>query len=189
MRADAVRMFFRTIIAFDRVKQRIEIATVVLTEEANGSNTGLRQLYDQAVARTKKIEDDIFRTELKLPRSSTTEGSRERRSLKSNWPRRDFEDAVRRVKEYIAAGDCYQVVLSQRFSGSFGGDPVQIYRALRAINPSPYMFFLPAGMKLSVGASPEMLVRCHGQRLDYRPIAGTRKRGAPRRKIGYWARI
>lgn len=175
---DAVWMFFRTIIAFDRVKQRIEIVSVVLTEEAEGSHGRLRELYDQAVARTKKIEDEIFMTELNLPRTIATDGTRESRSLKSNWSRLDFEDAVRSVKEHIAAGDCYQVVLSQRFSGAFNGDPIQIYRALRAINPSPYMFFLRAGDETIVGASPEMLVRCHGQRLDYRPIAGTRKRGA-----------
>jgi anthranilate synthase component 1 len=85
---------------------------------------------------------------------------------------------VRRVQEFIAAGDCYQVVLSQQFSTKFKGDPLEIYRSLRAINPSPYMFFLRLGDETIVGASPEMLVRCHGQRLDYRPIAGTRKRGS-----------
>ena len=175
---DAVWMFFRTIIAFDHVKQRIEIVSVVLTEEAKGSEASLRALYDQAVANTKRIEDAIFKTDLKSPPSVAMKPPNERRSLKSNWPRREFEDAVRRVKEYIAAGDCYQVVLSQRFSGPFSGDPIQIYRALRAINPSPYMFFLRVGEEAIVGASPEMLVRCHGQRLDYRPIAGTRKRGA-----------
>ncbi|MDQ3473363.1 MAG: anthranilate synthase component I family protein, partial [Acidobacteriota bacterium] len=78
----------------------------------------------------------------------------------------------------ITAGDCYQGVLSQQFSTKFTDDPLEIYRALRAINPSPYMFFLRLGEETIVGASPEMLVRCHGQRLDYRPIAGTRKRGA-----------
>ncbi|HEX7294206.1 MAG TPA: anthranilate synthase component I [Pyrinomonadaceae bacterium] len=175
---DAVWMFFRTIIAFDHVRQRIEIVSVVLTEEAEGSEPRLRELYDQAIARTKRIEDDIFKTELKAPSSAPHKSAPEHRSLKSNWQRRDFEAAVRRVKEHIAAGDCYQVVLSQKFSGPFAGDPIQIYRALRAINPSPYMFFLRVGDESVVGASPEMLVRCHGQRLDYRPIAGTRKRGA-----------
>ena len=175
---DAVWMFFRTIIAFDRVKQRIEIVSVVLTEEAEGRPERLRELYDQAVARTKRIEDDIFRSELSLPKSAVPVEDADRKNLKSNWSRRDFEDAVRRVKEHIAAGDCYQVVLSQKFSGPFTGDPIQIYRALRAVNPSPYMFYLRAGEETVVGASPEMLVRCHGQRLDYRPIAGTRKRGA-----------
>jgi anthranilate synthase component 1 len=69
-------------------------------------------------------------------------------------------------------------VLSQRFSTKYSGDPFSIYRALRAVNPSPYMFFVRNGDESIIGASPEMLVRCHGQRLDYRPIAGTRKRGA-----------
>jgi len=176
--ADAAWMFYRNVIAFDRVKQRIEIVSIVLTEEAEGSHDRLRELYDQAVARTKKIEDDIFKAELNSPKSPVQNPKPQKKSLKSNWLRRDFEEAVRRIKEHIAAGDCYQVVLSQRFSGSFGGDPLQIYRALRAINPSPYMFFLRVGEQTVVGASPEMLVRCHGQRLDYRPIAGTRKRGA-----------
>jgi anthranilate synthase component 1 len=96
----------------------------------------------------------------------------------SNWERKEFEAAVGRIKEHIAAGDCYQVVLSQRFSKRVTVEPVQIYRALRATNPSPYMFFLRLGDESVVGASPEMLVRCRGQRLDYRPIAGTRRRGA-----------
>ena len=174
---DAVWMFFRNVIAFDRVKQRLEIVSIVLTEEAGGSHERLRELYDQAVARTKELEDRIFETPA-TPRVQTRNDNAESVALQSNWTRRAFEDGVRQVKEHIAAGDCYQVVLSQRFSAQFAGDPLQIYRALRAINPSPYMFFLRLGDETVVGASPEMLVRCHGQRLDYRPIAGTRKRGA-----------
>ena len=172
---DAVWMFYRTVIAFDRVKQRLEIVSIVLTEEAGGSHSKLRELYDEAVARTKELENKIF-DERPLPVSQNQHHASI--SLQSNWTRRAFEDAVRMVKDHIAAGDCYQVVLSQRFSARFDGDPLQIYRALRAINPSPYMFFLRMGDETVVGASPEMLVRCHGQRLDYRPIAGTRKRGA-----------
>jgi anthranilate synthase component 1 len=175
---DAVWMFYRTVIAFDRVKQRLEIVTVVLTEEAGGSHERLRKLYDEAVARTKEIEQTIFETPPPPVATHPRDESNANFALQSNWPRRAFEEAVRQVKEHIAAGDCYQVVLSQRFSAKFSGDPLQIYRALRAINPSPYMFFLRLGEETIVGASPEMLVRCHGQRLDYRPIAGTRKRGA-----------
>jgi anthranilate synthase component 1 len=172
---DAVWMFYRTVIAFDRVKQRLEIVSVVLTEEAGGSPSRLRELYDEAVAHTKEVEKKIFDARAHpAPARSHNESI----SLQSNWTRRDFEEGVRQVKDHIAAGDCYQVVLSQRFSARFSGDPLQIYRALRAINPSPYMFFLRMGDETVVGASPEMLVRCHGQRLDYRPIAGTRKRGA-----------
>ncbi len=85
---------------------------------------------------------------------------------------------MRKIKEHIAAGDCYQVVLSQRLSREVSAGPLEIYRALRATNPSPYLFFLRLGGVSVVGSSPEMLVRCRGQRLDYRPIAGTRKRGA-----------
>jgi anthranilate synthase component I len=174
---DAVWMFYRNVIAFDRVKQRLEIVSIVFTEEAGGSHQRLRELYDQAVARTKEIEDRIFETGTP-PRVQPHLEKADNISLQSNFPRRAFEDSVRQVKEHIAAGDCYQVVLSQRFSAQFNGEPLQIYRALRAINPSPYMFFLRLGEETVVGASPEMLVRCHGQRLDYRPIAGTRKRGA-----------
>ena len=174
---DAVWMFYRNVIAFDRVKQRLEIVSIVLTEEAGGSRDKLRQLYEDAVARTKHVEATIFESG-PLPARPSAKNDAPNVSLESNWPRRAFEEGVRQVKEHIAAGDCYQVVLSQRFSAKFGGDPLQIYRALRAINPSPYMFFLRMGDETVVGASPEMLVRCHGQRLDYRPIAGTRKRGA-----------
>ena len=175
---DAVWMFYRTVIAFDRVKQRLEIVSIVLTEEASGSHEHLRRLYDDAVARTKQIEQQIFETASPPSQPPARGDDGANFALQSNWSRRAFEDAVRQVKEHIAAGDCYQVVLSQRFSAQFSGDPLQIYRALRAINPSPYMFFLRIGDESIVGASPEMLVRCHGQRLDYRPIAGTRKRGS-----------
>jgi len=176
MPADAVWMFYRTVIAFDRVKQRLEIVSIVLTEEAGGSHERLRKLYEEAVEHTKEVEKKIFETgAAPAPWRGDNAGNI---SLQSNWSRRAFEDAVRQVKDHIAAGDCYQVVLSQRFSAKFSGEPLQIYRALRAINPSPYMFFLRVGDETVVGASPEMLVRCHGQRLDYRPIAGTRKRGA-----------
>jgi anthranilate synthase component 1 len=173
---DAVWMFYRTVLAFDRVKQRLEIVSIVFTEEAGGSHQRLRELYDAAVARTKEVEKTIF--EMPAPVGGTHQENRENISLQSNWTRRAFEEGVRQIKDHIAAGDCYQVVLSQRFSAKFSGDPLQIYRALRAINPSPYMFYLRLGDETVVGASPEMLVRCHGQRLDYRPIAGTRKRGA-----------
>src|SRR4030095_1947658 len=97
--------------------------------------------------------------------------------FESNWARKNFQSAVTRIKEHIAAGDCYQVVLSQRFFKQISATPTSIYRALQAINPSPYMYLLRLGDESIVGASPEMLVRCRGTRLDYRPIAGTRPRG------------
>ena len=176
---DAFWMFYRNVIAFDRVRQQMEIISTVFTEEAEGSKARLRELYDAAVAGTAAVEAELLKGasahDKAIPNSTPP---KDQPKLISNWTRRGFEDGVRQIKEHIAAGDCYQVVLSQRFSTEYSGEPITIYRALRAINPSPYMFFLRCGADTVIGASPEMLVRCHGQRLDYRPIAGTRKRGA-----------
>ncbi|MDT4954071.1 MAG: anthranilate synthase component [Acidobacteriota bacterium] len=173
---DAVWMFYRTVLAFDRVWQRVEITAVVLTEEAEGSHERLKQLYEQAIEETERIEKLLL--ESNPTQAQRVESLESKGSFESNWTRKNFEMAVRRVQEYIAAGDCYQVVLSQRFSKKVSADPVSIYRALRAMNPSPYMYFFRLEREAIIGASPEMLVRCRGQRLDYRPIAGTRRRGA-----------
>src|SRR5687767_557306 len=179
-RDDAVFMFFRTVLAFDRVRQQIEITSVVLTDEAGGRPERLRELYGEAVAETERIEGLL--SEGAVPPARVVDERRgdgnSQQGFESNWTREGFEAGVVEIKERIAAGDCYQAVLSQRFSKPCDADPVQIYRALRATNPSPYMYFLRLGGESVVGASPEMLVRCRGQRLDYRPIAGTRRRGA-----------
>jgi anthranilate synthase component 1 len=180
---DAVFMIFRTVLAFDRVRQQIEIASVVFTDEAGGNSDRLEELYRIAVEETARIEKLL----LMVGVPGAVEGGGEDRvnaegsagsGFESNWAREDFERAAGQIKEHIAAGDCYQAVLSQRLSKAVSVAPLQVYRALRATNPSPYMYFLRAGDESVVGASPEMLVRCRGQRLDYRPIAGTRKRGA-----------
>jgi anthranilate synthase component 1 len=97
--------------------------------------------------------------------------------LTSNVTREQFEQMVRTAKEYIAAGDIYQVVLSQRFETEVAADPFTVYRALRHVNPSPYMYFLRVGDRSIVGSSPEMLVRVEGRRMQTHPIAGTRPRG------------
>ena len=184
-RDEAVFMLFRTVLAFDRVRQQVEITSVVLTEEAAGSPARLRELYEEAMAETARVEALLSASApsasgeggaaVDATRAAGDEGASR---FESNWTRQEFEAAVERIKEHIAAGDCYQAVLSQRFSKRTEVDPLQVYRALRATNPSPYMYFLRAGGESVVGASPEMLVRCRGQRLDYRPIAGTRRRGA-----------
>ncbi|MBB1472902.1 MULTISPECIES: anthranilate synthase component I [unclassified Luteimonas] len=96
----------------------------------------------------------------------------------SGFTRDGFIDAVKRCQEYIAAGDVFQVVLSQRLSVPFHARPVDVYRALRALNPSPYMYFLDVGGTQVVGSSPEILVRQQGDLVTVRPIAGTRPRGA-----------
>jgi len=98
-------------------------------------------------------------------------------SFVSGFTREGFEDAVRRSQEYIRAGDIFQVVLSQRLSVPFNARPVDVYRALRSLNPSPYMYFLDLGTTQVVGSSPEILVRVERGRITLRPIAGTRPRG------------
>ncbi len=97
--------------------------------------------------------------------------------LKSNFTKDDFKDAVLKAKEYIVAGDVIQVVLSQRFSGEISGDDFSLYRSLRSVNPSPYMFYLNFGEDKIIGASPEILVRLTDGKIELRPIAGTRPRG------------
>ena len=176
---DAVLMFFRSIVAFDRVRQQMEITAIVFTDEAAGDREKLRKLYEAAVAETEVIEqrlnDELTSSRVKELAAASGKATVH---FQSNWPRKKFEAAVGKVKEHIAAGDCYQVVIAQQFSKPTNAPPLEIYRALRATNPSPYMYYLRLGEQTVIGASPEMLVRCHDQRLDYRPIAGTRKRGA-----------
>src|SRR5438067_3728193 len=164
---DAVFMLFRTVLAFDRVRQQIEITSVVFTDEAAGSRARLEELYNAAVEETGRVENLLSEGAASPPKVDEGRGvETEEARWESNWTRSDFEAAVVRIKEHIAAGDCYQAVLSQRFDRRVTVDPVQIYRALRATNPSPYMYFLKLGDEAVVGASPEMLVRCRGQRLD-----------------------
>ncbi len=171
---DALLMFFRTVVAFDHAKQVIKIISLVFTDEADGDDQKLKSLYENAVAENQKLKDILENNPILLPK---TKSQRPKTEVQSNWKREDFENAVREIKELISAGECYQVVLSQCFTRKTDADSVSIYRALRSLNPSPYMFLLKIGEKSIVGASPEMLVRCRGKSLEYRPIAGTRKRG------------
>ena len=97
--------------------------------------------------------------------------------IESNFGKDDFMDAVRKIKDYILEGDAIQVVLAQRLKFNISKDPFSIYRALRTINPSPYMYFLKFGDLRVVGSSPEILVRLEDDKIEVRPIAGTRKRG------------
>lgn len=173
-RDDATWMFFRNILAFDRLKQRIEIVSIVFTDEAEGDEEKLKQLYDEAVAETARIEN-LLNEPAALPEHSPNIEDKE---FVSNWTKTGFTEAVTQVQERILAGDAYQVVLSQKFSRRTNADSLDIYRALRTLNPSPYMFYLKTGAEILIGASPEMLVRARGRNLEYRPIAGTRKRGA-----------
>lgn len=170
---DAAFMFFRSIVAFDHARQLISIISLIFIDEA-GDESELEALFDSAQKRNSEIRTSLEKDVLRLPDSPKTT---EPLQSVSNWKRPDFEAAVREIKELINAGECYQVVLSQCFTKPTEASPVSIYRAIRSLNPSPYMFLLCFENRSIIGASPEMLVRCEGERLEYRPIAGTRPRG------------
>lgn len=172
---DARFMFFRTIVAFDHAKQSINIISLVLTEDAAGDAEKLKTLFEKAVAENERIGEILETQPVLLPKNE--EEFLEDKTIRSNWTREDFESAVDEIKELINAGECYQVVLSQCLTRRTNASPVSIYRALRRLNPSPYMFLLEIKGESIIGASPEMLVRCTGRALEYRPIAGTRPRG------------
>jgi anthranilate synthase component 1 len=138
----------------------------------------LRTLYESALAELERVAQVLAAPLAIDPApSAAVSAGKSSRQFGSNFQRAEFEQAVRDVKELIAAGETYQTVLSQRFSRPVAADAVSLYRALRRTNPSPYMYLLQLGDEALIGASPEMLVRCTGRRLEYRPIAGTRKRG------------
>jgi len=166
---DAVFMLFDGLVAFDHVRQAVWVIRNVFTE---GSGS-LREKYDAAV---RAIRATRLRLEKPLPPERRTKRAGKPR-VRSNSPRARFLDAVRRAKTYIRAGDAFQIVLSQRFAARTSADPLSIYRKLRVLNPSPYMYFLRDGALSVVGSSPEMLVKVQGREAFYRPIAGTRPRG------------
>ncbi len=170
---DAAFMFFRSTVAFDHAKQVIRIISLVFTDEAEDEDD-LQKLNNAARERNREIKERLEHGDLHIPLNTnrTMNGD-----VSSNWKREDFESAVTEIKELINAGEAYQVVLSQCFTKQTIASPVAIYRAIRSINPSPYMFLLQFEDKAIVGASPEMLVRCENDRLEYHPIAGTRPRG------------
>lgn len=174
---DALWMFFRNVLVFDHLKQRIEIVSIVLTDEAQNNDKKLRTLYENAVDETKNIEKLLLKSSLHIFDSQKNNIDKTSKEFESNWKKEDFLNAVDQIKEKILAGDCYQVVISQKLQRRTSALPINIYRSLRTTNPSPYMFYMKFKERNLIGASPEMLIRCSGKNLEYRPIAGTRKRG------------
>ena len=174
---DAVFMFFSTVLVFDHVKHQITIICNVRCEQPV-SRKLLRSLYSRAEQEIQRIEKKL---QSPLPVEKQKTISPKRRpvplALRSNFSKAQFVSKVRQAKRHIEAGDIFQVVLSQRLETKIRVDPFEIYRALRRVNPSPYLFFLRMGDDCVLGSSPEMLVKVSGEDVEYRPIAGTRPRG------------
>lgn len=159
-----------TILIFDNVLHTIKVVYNAYIEDDD-----LKGAYQKALRKIDGIVEDLWGP---LKHSRYKKGA-EDRELKwsSNVSKEEFVEKVERAKEYIAAGDIFQVQISQRLSLETRSDPFDIYRTLRRVNPSPYMFYLKYGNLHVVGSSPEVLVRLEGSRVETRPIAGTRRRG------------
>jgi anthranilate synthase component 1 len=165
---DAGFMLFDTVLAFDHVKHRI----LIIANARVTADEDLRALYQFACAKI-----DFLERELERGLSHADKPAASQPVVRSNQSRESYEAGVRTIQEHIAAGDIYQAVLSQRFETDVAADPFTVYRALRHVNPSPYMYFMRMGTLAIVGSSPEMLVRVEGRRVETHPIAGTRPRG------------
>src|SRR5256885_919381 len=161
-------MLFDTVLAFDHVQHRI----LIVANARITADDDLESLYQFACAKIQFLERELERSLSHAP-AAAAPGI----EVRSNYTSETYEEQVRTAKEYIAAGDIYQVVLSQRFEAQVGADPFMVYRALRHVNPSPYMYFIRMGGVSIAGSSPEMLVRVEGSRVETHPIAGTRRRG------------
>jgi anthranilate synthase component 1 len=166
---DCVMMFYLGLLVFDHVQHRVWIVRNVSTEGPGRQ----REKYDAAV---REIHRTRRMLEQPLPPERRARRARPLR-VESNMTRSQFIAAVRKAKSYIRAGDVFQVVPSQRFSAKTTVDPFEIYRALRVVNPSPYLYFLKLHDVSVVGSSPEMLVKIQGREASYKPLAGTRPRG------------
>ena len=166
---DSYFLITDTIVIFDNVRQKIQ---VVSNAHLDGSQTPA-EAYAAATAAIDALIAKLKGPLPPLPARPKQKGL----SWQANMEQGDYEAAVERAKEYVRNGDIIQVVLSQRFSGDLTVDPFDIYRMLRTMNPSPYMFFLRLDDTIVVGASPEVMVRKEGSKVELRPIAGTRPRG------------
>lgn len=165
---DFFLMVTDTMLIFDNLRQKIKVIS-----NAHIEGQSPAEAYKAATEKINTLIEQL-RTPLVMKNDS---GAETEKGLDSNQTKEAFMSSVDAAKEYIRAGDIFQVVLSQRFSRPSTADPFNIYRALRVINPSPYMYFIDIGEAKIVGSSPEILVRLEGRKIVLRPIAGTRKRG------------
>ena len=165
-------LFVQTLIAFDNLKHTIKVIDNVQVDPG----TNLRRAYDGAVATIHKVISTLQKKPRGIEPRDLSPASGKRK-FRSNLSPQAFQEAVTRAKEYIKAGDIIQTVLCQRLETETDSDPFEIYRALRFVNPSPYMYYLEMEDLRVIGSSPETMVRLTGETIELRPIAGTRRRG------------
>ena len=169
---DCKFIFTDNLLIFDHVAHTIKVVSCVHLDR---EKSNLKTLYNEACRKIEKLITKLRKKPKKQPKVIRSRSSKI--VMQSNFTRNSFEKIVEKAKEYIRAGDIIQTVLSQRLQTKVSAHPFDIYRALRVINPSPYMYYLSLGGMTLVGSSPEILVRQEGRRVEVRPIAGTRPRG------------
>lgn len=167
---EAVFLVTDTLIIFDNVRHTLKVTSCAMTE----GREDLEALYHETIARIDEMTK-LLKSPLEKKSSHIKEGGVP--NFRSNMTPETFKDMVRKAKDYIVAGDIIQVVLSQRFEIDNGLDPVDLYRALRYVNPSPYLFFLKTTDLCLIGSSPEVMVRQEEGTVELKPIAGTKRRG------------
>ena len=172
---DAIFILTDNLLIFDHVNHSIKIvANVILPKDSRRlSLVKKTKAYYAAVERIESLQKDLSKQSV----VQKAKNKKNKYKLASNFKKSEFQNIVKKAKEYIKKGDIIQVVLSQRFKVKMDKEPFDIYRALRSLNPSPYMFFLKLKELTLVGSSPEMLVRCEDGIVQTRPIAGTKARG------------
>lgn len=165
---DILLMLSKEIIVFDNLSGKVFIVVLADTKEENS--------YDNAKTRLNELQKQLHvGTEYNI--TSSSQDTLYKLDIKMHFPEQEFKDSIDKIKDYIIDGDVMQVVLSQRMSADFYADPIDLYRSLRSINPSPYMYYLDLKDHQVVGSSPEILVRLEDNEVTVRPIAGTRPRG------------
>lgn len=169
---DLFFMVTDTMLIFDNLRQKIKVVS-----NAHIEGKTPEEAYGEALDKIEDIIDRLRRPPAEDRKQKMEYRPRNPEYISSFGTREAFEDAVKKSKEYVMDGDVVQVVLSQRFERKSDVDPFTIYRALRVINPSPYMYYIDTGDAKIVGSSPEILVRLEGKKIVLRPIAGTRRRG------------
>ena len=171
---DSIYMVMDTVLAFDNVTSKAKIISNAYVPDINDA----REQYEKSLAKIAQLKDRLRNSVVAtFSDNLSPDDTEEEFKLESNFEPAQFKEAVLRTKEYIKSGDIIQAVISQRWKTDLRVDPFDLYRALRILNPSPYMFYLRMGDEILTGSSPEVMVRVEGKRIASRPIAGTRPRG------------
>ena len=175
--ADSIFIMADSHVIFDHSTKTIKVVVNAYIQKPGYRPQEIKRIYSDTIKKIDKIIQELNRPAAK---QKARQKRKKMNSIRSNFTIDQFKDSVRKAKRYITSGDVIQVVLSQRLSTTLNCDPLDVYRALRKLNPSPYMYYLDFGEIKMVGSSPELLVRCENNVVETRPIAGTRPRGKDR---------